>query len=268
MNSVGTGRDASLLGQVAWVTGGGSGIGLAGAQALVQAGATVIVSGRRADLLGEILPTLRAGTGAEAHALALDVADGAAIERAARAIEARHGRIDILVNSAGINVPNRSWAQITAADFARVVQINLNGAMATCQAVLPGMRKRASGLIINVSSWAGRYDSSFTGPAYNASKHGLVAMTATLNMDEGRHGIRACALCPAEVATPILKSRPVPPSAEDMARMLQPVDLGGVIRYLAELPAHVCVNELVISPTWNRAYLGFAEMQPTQPKPV
>ena len=69
------------------------------------------------------------------------------------------------------------------------------------------------------------------------------------------NGIRACALCPAEVATPILDRRPVPPSAQDRARMLQPQDLGGTIRFIAELPAHVCINQLIISPTWNRMYI-------------
>jgi NAD(P)-dependent dehydrogenase (short-subunit alcohol dehydrogenase family) len=264
MNATVSNSTNVLKGQVAWITGGGSGIGLAAALALAEAGARVIISGRRGALLEEALPALRKAGAAQATALTLDVADCVAIENAARVVENGHGRVDILVNSAGINVPNRTWSQITASDFARVVQINLNGAMAACQAVIGGMRARGSGLIINVSSWAGRYDSAFTGPAYNASKHGLLALTATLNMDEGRHGIRACALCPAEVATPILKSRPVPPSEEDMARMLQPADLGTVVRFLAELPAHVCVNELVISPTWNRAYLGFAEM-PAQP---
>jgi NADP-dependent 3-hydroxy acid dehydrogenase YdfG len=137
--------------------------------------------------------------------------------------------------------------------------------MATCQAVLPAMRAQKGGLIVNVASWAGRYDSTFTGPAYNASKHGLVALSATLNIDEGKHGIRSCALCPGEVATPILRSRPVPPSDAEMARMLQPEDLGRVIRFLAELPSHVCINELLISPTWNRAYLGLAELAKPAP---
>ena len=94
-----------------------------------------------------------------------------------------------------------------------------------------------------------------TGPAYNGSKHAVTAMTETINMEEGVNGIRACAICPAEVATPILDRRPVPPSAEQRAKMLQPQDLGDVIRYVAELPPHACINQLIISPTWNRIYI-------------
>lgn len=251
--------------QVAWITGGGSGIGLAAAQALAAAGAHVVISGRRPEQLAAAIPEIAVGTRGSVSAITLDVTDLDAVRQVARSIEEQHGRVDVLVNSAGINVPRRAWAEIAPDDFVRVVQTNLNGAMAACRAVLPGMRSRARGLIINVASWAGRYDSTFTGPAYNASKHGLVALSATINIDEGRHGIRSCALCPGEVATPILSSRPVPPSAAEMARMLQPEDLGRVIRFLVELPPHVCVNELVISPTWNRAYLGLAEQAGPEP---
>ena len=83
----------------------------------------------------------------------------------------------------------------------------------------------------------------------------VTAMTETINMEECMNGIRACAICPAEVATPIMDRRPVPPSAEDRSRMLQPEDLGNTIRFIAELPAHACINQLIISPTWNRMYI-------------
>ncbi|MEL7154944.1 MAG: SDR family NAD(P)-dependent oxidoreductase, partial [Pseudomonadota bacterium] len=109
----------------------------------------------------------------------------------------------------------------------------------------------------NVSSWAGVRVSFLTGPAYNAAKHGLTAMTESLNMEECVNGIRATALCPGEVSTPIMDKRPIPMSAEDRARMVQPEDMGETILYLARLPAHVCVNELVISPTWNRGYVSY-----------
>jgi NADP-dependent 3-hydroxy acid dehydrogenase YdfG len=88
-------------------------------------------------------------------------------------------------------------------------------------------------------------------------------MTETINMEECVNGIRACAICPAEVATPILDRRPVPPSAEDRARMLQPDDLGETIRFVAEMPAHACINQIIISPTWNRLYAGGLEKPKT-----
>jgi NADP-dependent 3-hydroxy acid dehydrogenase YdfG len=97
-----------------------------------------------------------------------------------------------------------------------------------------------------------------TGPAYNAAKHAVVAMTENLNQEECVNGIRACVICPAEVATPILDKRPVPPSLEERARMLQPEDLGRTICFVAEMLAHACINEITISPAWNRIFTGAA----------
>lgn len=248
----------SLNGKVAWVTGAGTGIGLAGAQALAQAGAVVVMSGRRRDVLEREAAALR-GSGLTAHVEVLDVCDYPAVKRTTGAVLERHGRIDILVNSAGINVPKRYWHNQTVEGWNEVVGINLDGSFYTVFAVLPAMRLQREGLIINVSSWAGVHHPQLTGAAYNASKHAVVAMTETINMEECVNGIRACALCPGEVATPILDQRPVPPSAEERARMLQPDDLGRTIRYLAELPASVCVNQLIISPTWNRQYVAGLE---------
>lgn len=243
-----------LKNKVAWVTGAGSGIGLGGAQALAAAGASVVLSGRRVELLTQAANQIRAMGGA-AEVEVLDVADPQAVARVAQAILARHSRIDILLNSAGLNTPKRLWQNQSVAGWRDVVGINLDGSFYTIHAVLPAMRARKDGLIINVSSWAGVFHPKLTGAAYNASKHAVTAMTETINMEEGVNGIRACAICPAEVATPILDSRPVPPSSADRARMLQPKDLGDTIRFIAELPAHVCLNQVIISPTWNRMYI-------------
>ena len=149
----------------------------------------------------------------------------------------------------------RSWADCSAADWERVLDINLKGTVHTMRAVLPAMRAAGGGAIINVASWAGRFTASMPGAAYTASKSAVAALTHEFNIEEFRHGLRACCLLPAEVATPILKQRPVPPSDEDMARMLQPEDLGRTIAFVANMPAHVCMNEILISPTWNRMFL-------------
>ena len=245
---------AALTGKVAWITGAGSGIGLAGARALAEAGAAVILSGRRKETLAPEAEKL-AIRGFRAEIEPLDVADRQAVRKCAERSVSRHGGVDILVNSAGLNTPNRYWKNQTPEGWDDVVGINLDGSFYTVHAVLPGMRVRKNGLIVNISSWAGVFHPKLTGAAYNASKHAVVAMTETINMEEGVNGIRACAICPAEVATPILDRRPVPPSAEDRARMLQPEDLGNTIRFIAELPPHVCINQLIISPTWNRMYI-------------
>ena len=112
------------------------------------------------------------------------------------------------------------------------------------------------GLLIHTASWAGRFVSRLAGPAYIAAKHAVVAMSHSLNMEEFVNGIRSTVILPAEVATPIMDKRPVPVSAEDKARMLQPEDLAALVAHVATAPPHVCINEVLISPAWNRSYLG------------
>ena len=240
-----------LANKVAWITGGGTGIGAAAAEWLAQDGAAVILSGRRKDVLDEVAARI-AGQGGTASALPVDVADGAAMAAAAQEIRDAHGRIDILVHSAGTNILNRSWSKIDEAGWNLIVDINLNGSYNAVQAVLPAMREAGGGLLILVSSWAGRYDTLLTGPAYNATKHGMRAMAAHLNLEEGRNGIRCCTIMPGEVNTPILDKRPIPVPAEERVRMMQPEDMGETIRFVARLHPRVCVNEILISPTWNR----------------
>lgn len=239
--------------RVAWITGGGSGIGLAGAQELAKEGWTVVISGRRKDVLDEaVVSIVKAGGACEA--MVLDVSNAADAEKVAKAIVAKHGRIDLLVNSAGVNVPKRSWDDVTLEGWDQLVDINLNGVMYCMRAVLPTMRAQQDGVIINVASWAGRHVSKMTGPAYTATKHAVLALTHSFNMDEFKNGLRACCLSPGEVATPIMKLRPVPPSAEVMAKMLQPEDLGRTIAFVANMPPRACVNEILISPTQNRSF--------------
>ena len=250
----------SLKGRVAWITGGGSGIGLAGAIELVKVGAHVVISGRNAATNAAALAQLQALGSAEA--VLLDVADKHAVKAVAQQILATHGRIDILVNSAGINATQRNLEVLSIESWDDVVNINLNGLFYCLHAVLPTMRAQGDGLIVNVSSWAGLYPSKLTGAAYNTTKRAVLALTESINIEECGHGIRATSLLPGEVATPILNKRPVPPSQEARARMLQPEDMGRAILFLAQMPARACINELVISPTHNRFYLGGLEAPP------
>ena len=244
----------SIDGEVAWVTGAGSGIGEAAAVALAGAGARLVLSGRRADALEATADTIRAA-GGEALVAPADMSVAAEVEAVAATIRERFGRCDILVNSAGLNVPKRSWREIDPAAIDLVIGADLNGPFYSSRAVLPMMREQRSGLIIQVSSWAGRHVSKLTGPAYAAAKHGLVALSESLNQEECQHGIRSCCLCPGEVATPILDRRPVPVTAEDRARMLQAEDMAETILFVVRMPASVCFNEILVSPTWNRGYL-------------
>jgi NADP-dependent 3-hydroxy acid dehydrogenase YdfG len=256
---IGGRRMGTLEGKVAWLTGAGSGIGRAGAQELAAAGATVVISGRTLAGVDETVALITAA-GGKAEAAPLDVADKQAVAHTGAAILARHGRVDILVNSAGLNLSTRLWKDLTPESFDYISGINLNGALYCIHAVLPAMRRQRDGLVINVSSWAGRFEEYLTGPAYNASKTALAALTLSLNDEECINGIRGCCIYPGEVATPILRHRPVAPSKEEVERMLQAEDLGKTIRFVAEMPARVCVNEILITPTWNRFFIGGPDM--------
>jgi len=247
----------TLKDKVVWITGGGSGIGLAGGIELAKAGAHVVISGRSRETLSAGEKQIRAAGSGES--IALDVGQQAEVSRAAQAILKRHGHIDILVDSAGINVPKRSFKDVSNDGWDQIVAINLSGMFYCVQAVLPGMRARKDGLIINISSWAGRYASTLTGPGYNASKHAVIALTESINLEECANGIRATSVLPGEAATPILEKRPVPPPPEVRAKMLQPEDLGRTLAFIATLPPRACINELIISPTWNRFLLGGLE---------
>ncbi|MHB2209826.1 SDR family oxidoreductase [Methylobacterium sp. CM6257] len=243
-----------IAGQVAWVTGAGSGIGQAAAVSLANAGVRVALTGRGREALERTAKLVRAA-GGEALIAPADMGVADDVQRAWEAVHAACGRCDLLVNSAGLNVPQRGWSEITPSGIDAVIGVNLNGPFYASRAVLPTMRAQRSGLIIHISSWAGRYVSRLTGPAYSAAKHGLVALSESLNQEECGHGIRSCCICPGEVATPLLDKRPVPVTADDKGRMLQAEDLAETILFVARLPASVCVNEILISPTWNRGYL-------------
>ena len=249
-----------LSGQVAWVTGAGSGIGRAAALALGSEGAFVVVSGRRQPELEESVSLLES-SGAQGRAMPVDVSDVSQVARVAALIADSVGPVSVLACCAGINVPGRFWDRLTLDDYRRVVQVNLDGVVGAVHAVLPGMRSRGAGTIVVVSSWAGREFLPIAGVAYGASKTALSPLVESINCEEGRHGIRATLLMPGEVATPILMTRPVPPSPEDFARMLQPEDMGDLVRYIATAPPRMCIGELLVGPTWNRIYIGADDMR-------
>ena len=254
----------SLKGKVAWVTGAGSGIGEAGAVALAREGATVLLTGRRKEPLEAVAERINAQDGGRAFARPADMSKAAAVQKVVDTIRAEQGRLDILVNNAGSNVPRRSWQELEAEGIDIVIGANLSSAFYAARAVLPMMRAQKDGVMIHTASWAGRHIGPVSGPAYTAAKHGMVAMSHTLNLEEGMNGIRSCVLCPGEVATPILLKRPVPETPETMARMIQSEDMGRLIAFIAMQPSHVCINEVLITPTHNRGYIGTMKARAAQ----
>jgi len=249
-------RDISGL--VAWVTGGGTGIGEGAATALAKAGVTVVITGRRSGRLEEAAARIRSA-GGTVHVKTADLTDWAAVEATAKAIHIDHGRLDILVNNAGVNIPKRQWASLEPNGISALIDGNLKSAAFCTRAVLPLMRAAGDGQLIHTASWAGRFIGPTSGPIYTAAKHGVVAMSHTINLEEGQNGIRSTVVCPGEVATPIMAQRDPPEPPEVLARMVQPEDMGEVIAFLARQPPHVCINEIVVAPTHNRGYI--AQMQ-------
>jgi NADP-dependent 3-hydroxy acid dehydrogenase YdfG len=158
------------------------------------------------------------------------------------------GEIEVLVNSAGTNVPRRALDVLTLEDYQAMVDTNLHGAYYCVQAFLPGMRTRRSGTIINVVSEAGKQASPKAGPGYVVSKFGLAGLTQSINAEERGHGVRACAIFPGDIDTPLLDKRPQPPDTAARARMLQSEDVAECVLFCIRTPGRAVIEELIIRP--------------------
>ena len=244
-----------LAGKIAWVTGAGSGIGEAVAERFAAEGAAVVITGRRRERLEEVAGRIRAA-GGTAHVQPADLMKSAEVQRVADWVGAEVGRLDLLVSNAGLNITERGWDRISPEGIDELIQGNLASAFYVARAVLPIMRKQGGGVMIHTASMAGRHVGVMSGGGYSAAKHGVVAMSHSINMEECVNGIRSTAFCPGEVNTEILKKRPNPLSQEQLDQMLQPVDCAELLLYVATLPPHVTMNEVWLTPTHNRGYVA------------
>jgi NAD(P)-dependent dehydrogenase (short-subunit alcohol dehydrogenase family) len=237
----------TLTNRVVLVTGGGSGIGAAIATAFAAAGAQVMLVGRREAALREVAASVMQGPLVRWHAA--DVSKRDQVTRAVERTIAACGQIDILINNAGINVAQRKLAVLEPADWDALMAVNATGAFNMIHAVLPGMRERKDGMIINIASIAGVRPSALAGAAYNASKHALTALSTSVALEEAENGIRASLIAPGEVNTPLLDRRPVVPSPEARARILQPEDVAAAALFVASLHPRASVPQLILNPT-------------------
>jgi len=237
----------SLDGKTAVITGGGTGIGRGIAHGLAAAGCRVAVGGRREEPLIETAKGF-SGEPAILHHL-LDVADRQSVDAFFTWARRQLGRIDILVSSAGTNIKTRTMAEMTPEQWDHVLTINATGAYNCMYAVLPDMRSRGDGLIVNISSIAGKRAAALGGVAYCASKFAMTALGTAVGNEEADHGIRVTNVYPGEVDTPILLNRPSPVSNQHRARILQPEDVAHMVVALAQLPPRAHVPEMVIKPT-------------------
>ena len=236
----------SLENQTALVAGGATGIGQAVAQALAKQGCKVAIGGRRLEKLEEAAKTYD-GPG-QLHVHTLDVSDRESVATTVAWCEETLGPVDILVNAAGINIKDRSMANMVPEEWDKVISVNATGAYNIMNAVLPSMRTRQKGIIINVSSIAGKRAIELGGIAYCASKFAMTALGTAAGQEEAENGIRITNVYPGEVDTPLLLQRPKPVTDEHRARMLQPNDVAELVVTICQLPQRAHVPEIVIKP--------------------
>jgi NADP-dependent 3-hydroxy acid dehydrogenase YdfG len=225
------------------ITGAGSGVGEAAAIALANKGWRVALVGRRAEPLQALAARLPG-----ALAVPCDIADSQAVAAMGKKVLSEFGNVEVLVNSAGTNAPRRALEVLGLDDYHMMIDTNLNGAYYCVQAFLPGMRAQGSGTIVNVVSDAGKSASPKAGPGYVMSKFGLAGLTQSINAEERGRGVRACAVFPGDIDTPLLLKRPTYPDAAARAKMMQAEDVAACVVFAIEMPSRALVEELIVRP--------------------
>jgi len=241
----------ALDGKVAIVTGGGSGIGKETARMMAAEGAKVVVAGRRQPGLDDAVAEIKR-TGGQAVPYLVDMEDGDAAAALGKWTLAKLGRVDILVNNAGHSSKARSIRWIGAEDWHSVFKVNVEGVYRLTQSVIEDMIKRGDGTVITVSSMAALTPGLLGGVAYSPAKAASLNLMREINAELRNRGIRACTIIPAEVDTPILKRRPLPPDEKARSTMMRPEDVAAAIMLCATMPARTLVEQIVMMPTRQR----------------
>jgi NADP-dependent 3-hydroxy acid dehydrogenase YdfG len=238
---------SKLAGTVALVTGGGSGIGLETARLLLAEGAKVAITGRKADRLRAAAETLKGGDRLMWHAA--DVSVPSQVDALVAAVQKQFGRVQLLVANAGLNIKERSFRELTPERWDYLMGGNVHGAFQCMRAVVPAMVEAKDGLIIIVNSISGKRANPLGGPAYAAAKFALRGLATALAAEERTNGLRVSTIYPGEVNTPILEDRPTPVTEAHKQAILQPEDVARTVLFIATMPKHVSIPEIIITPT-------------------
>ena len=230
------------------VTGASSGFGEAIALACAAEGASVSLVARRVEALERVAADIRA-KGGQALVCPADVSDDEQVYAAVEKTREAFGSIDILVNNAGVNIPQRSIEETEPEQWRKLLEVNLTSAFVFTRAVLPAMKARGDGLIINIASRAAMVPNLRAGVAYSTSKIGMEALNDIINLEGNAVGVRACIVNPGAGNTPIMDLRPVRISQEERQKMIQSEDIAATVVYLAKLPKRVNVNLISMLPT-------------------
>jgi 3-oxoacyl-[acyl-carrier protein] reductase len=242
MNAVPANTARPLNGQVAVVTGAGRGIGAAIGRTLSELGAMTVLCGRtRADL--ESTAQAIARDGGKAEAVLCDVTSLESVEAAASHVEASFGRVDVLVNNAGIGGFGGPLHQLAPDNWDRILNTNLRGVFYVVRAFAPLMIRARSGHIINISSLAGK-NALPNGAAYAASKWGLNGLSYSLAEELRSHNIRVAVICPGSTNTDLS-----PHAGKDPTKMLQPEDVAHTVALLVTQSSQSFVSEILLRPT-------------------
>ena len=244
--------------KVCIITGGGSGIGRGAALVLAEQGAKIALVGRTASKVEAVCDEIKS-RGGDALAFGLDVADYDGVHRMIQQTLDAFGRIDVLVNNAGHSSQHRRILTTPPDEIRAVIDSNLVGTIYCTQAVLPTMLEAGDGMIVNVASLAGVHTSYLGGMIYSSVKAAVIHFTRFLNFELTNTGVRASVLIPAEVDTPIMDNRPIPPTSDDRATMIGLDECVEALTTIVGLPKRSNISELIIRPTMQRAALETAD---------
>ena len=236
-----------LTGKVVVIIGASSGMGRATALAAAAAGASLVIGARNAAALDQLSVQIQQ-TGGSAMAIPTDATQATDVNHLIAATLEKLGRIDVLINCVGINIPRRTIAELTDESWSMMMEINLRSAFHLTQAVIPVFRRQQEGLLIHIASSAAKKPDR-SGIAYQAGKAGVAALAHAAMEEERENGIRVSVIYPGMTDTPLVYKRPAPPTPELLAKALQPEDVATACLFVMSLPSRAHVPELVLYPS-------------------
>jgi NAD(P)-dependent dehydrogenase (short-subunit alcohol dehydrogenase family) len=234
--------------RVAIVTGGSQGIGLATVKAFAARGMSVVAAARNENRLKEAIAALDSAYRDQAIGIPTDVSDEADVKALIGRTVERFGRIDVLVNSAGVSMSARPRVvQTTSSEWHKLINTNLTGTYLMCRESLPYLEGRESAYILNIQSTAS-YASQPGVSLYAASKYGVRALTEALIEEYRDTGVRVSSVSPGPVDTTIWSHKVEPPSADRRAKMLRPSDIADILVWLLDRPRHIHIPNITVTP--------------------